>query len=208
MKKLLIPCVALSALLFACNSSESSNTTTDSTNGMANTTTDTATMVNTDRDSNDGMAGMNNSDSANGGKDFITDAAGGGMMEVQLGQLAKTHAASQAVKDFGAMMVRDHSKANDELKAIAAKNNVTLPATLDNKFQKHIDDLSKKNGAEFDKDYMSMMVDDHQDDIKMFEKCAKNEDEKAEVKTFAAKTLPVLYKHLDQAKKVNDALKQ
>ena len=206
MKKMLIPCIALSALLFACNSSENSNTTTDSTNSTANTTTDTATMVNTDRDSNDGMAGMH-SDSANDSRDFITDAAGGGMMEVQLGQLAKTHAASQAVKDFGAMMVRDHSKANEELKAVAAKNNVTIPATLDNKFQKHIDDLSKKNGADFDKDYMSMMVDDHQDDIKMFEKCAKNEDEKADVKTFAAKTLPVLYKHLDQAKKVKDALK-
>ena len=203
---MLIPCIALSALLFACNSSENSNTTTDSTNSTANTTTDTATMVNTDRDSNDGMAGMH-SDSANDSRDFITDAAGGGMMEVQLGQLAKTHAASQAVKDFGAMMVRDHSKANDELKAVAAKNNITIPATLDNKFQKHIDDLSKKNGADFDKDYMSMMVDDHQDDIKMFEKCAKNEDEKADVKTFAAKTLPVLYKHLDQAKKVKDALK-
>jgi putative membrane protein len=192
MKKLLIPSMALSALLFACNSSETKNTTTDST------ATDTAVMVNHDND-------VMKNDSSDNSEDFTSDAAYGGMMEVQLGQLAKTHAASQAVKDFGAMMVKDHSKANEELKAIAAKNNVTLAATLPDKFQKHIDDLSKKNGAEFDKDYMSMMVDDHEDDIKMFERCAKKDDEKADVKAFAAKTLPVLYKHLDAAKKIKDA---
>jgi putative membrane protein len=184
--------MALSGLLFACNSAETNKTSTDST------VTDTAVMVNHDND-------VINNDSSDNSEDFTTDAAYGGMMEVQLGQLAKTHAASQAVKDFGAMMVKDHSKANDELKGIAAKNNVTLAAALPDKFQKHIDDLSKKNGAEFDKDYMSMMVDDHEHDIKMFERCAKKDDEKADVKAFAAKTLPVLYKHLDAAKKIKDA---
>ena len=191
MKRLLIPCMALSALLFACNSPESTNTSTDS---VANTTTDTTTMVHDE---------MRN-DSSDNSEDFISDAATGGVMEVKLGELAKTNAASKAVKDFAAMMVRDHSKANDELKEIAVKNNVTIPATLPDKYQKHIDDLSKKNGAEFDKDYISLMVDDHEDDIKMFERCAKKDDEKADVKAFAAKTLPTLYKHLDAAKKIKD----
>ena len=191
MKRLLIPSMALSALLLACNSPESTNTSTDS---VANTTTDTTTMVHDE---------MRN-DSSDNSEDFISDAATGGVMEVKLGELAKTNAASKAVKDFAAMMVRDHSKANDELKEIAVKNNVTIPATLPDKNQKHIDDLSKKNGAEFDKDYISLMVDDHEDDIKMFERCAKKDDEKADVKAFAAKTLPTLYKHLDAAKKIKD----
>lgn len=198
MKKLIIPCMALAALLFACNSSETKSTTTDSMDNTANTTDTSTAMENHD---------MMNNDSSDNSEDFTTDAAYGGMMEVQLGELAKTHAASQAVKDFGAMMVKDHSKANDELKSIAAKNNVTLAGTLPDKHQRHIDDLAKKNGAEFDKDYMDMMVDDHEKDIKMFERCAKDEDEKADVKAFAAKTLPTLYKHLDAAKKIKDGLK-
>ena len=194
MKRVLIPCIALSALLFACNSPESTSTTTDS--AVTENTADTTTMVH-----NEEMR----SDSADNSEDFITDAAAGSMMEVRLGELAKTNAASKAVKDFAAMMVTDHSKASDELKAIAAKNNVAIPATLPDKTQKHIDDLSKKNGAEFDKDYISLMVEDHEDDIKMFERCAKKDDEKADVKAFAAKSLPTLYKHLEASKKIKDA---
>lgn len=197
MKRLLIPCMALSAILFACNSPESTNTTTDSADTAVNTNTDTTTMVDHDDDIRN--------DSADNSEDFITDAAAGAMMEVRLGELAKTNAASKAVKDFAAMMVSDHSKASEELKSIAAKNNVTIPATLPDKSQKHIDDLSKKSGSEFDKDYISLMVDDHEDDIKMFERCAKKEDEKADVKAFAAKSLPTLYKHLEAAKKIKDA---
>lgn len=204
MKKLLIPCFALSSLVMACNSSTSSSSTTDSSSTTEMQTTDTASVVNTDT----GSTSMKNmSDTASKNEDFLTDAAGGGMMEVQLGELAKTHAASQAVKDFGAMMVRDHSKANDEIKALAAKDNITLPAALPNKLQNHVDDLSKENGADFDKDYISMMVDDHEDDIKMFEKCAKSDKDGAAVKTFAAKTLPTLYKHLDAAKKIKESMK-
>jgi len=197
MKKiLLIPALSLALFMAACHSSETSSTKTDSS---ASISADTATMVHTDT-----TAVMNND---NNNADFLTEAAGGGMMEVQLGQLAKTHASSQAVKDFGSMMVRDHSNANTQLKSIATKKNVTLPATLPEKLQKHVDDLTAKNGAEFDKDYISMMVDDHEKDIKLFEKCAKNDKEDADVKGFAAKTLPTLYKHLDAAKAIKDKMK-
>jgi len=205
MKKIvLIPALSLAAFMVACNSSETSNTSTDSS-GM-NNSNDTATVVRNDSSTamnTDTGMNMNNNNNA----DFLTEAAGGGMMEVQLGQLAKTHAASKAVKDFGAMMVRDHSNANAQLKSVAAKKNVTLPAALPDKLQKHVTDLTAKNGEEFDKDYISMMVDDHQDDIKLFEKCAKNDKEDADVKAFAAKTLPTLYKHLDAAKAIKDKQK-
>ena len=200
MKKImLIPALSLAAFMVACNSSETSNTSTDSSG--INNTDDTATVIR-----NDSTTAVN-TDTDNNNTDFLTEAAGGGMMEVQLGQLAKTHASSQAVKDFGSMMVRDHSNANTQLKSIATKKNVTLPATLPEKLQKHVDDLTAKNGAEFDKDYISMMVDDHEKDIKLFEKCAKNDKEDADVKGFAAKTLPTLYKHLDAAKAIKDKMK-
>ena len=204
MKKItFIPALSLAAFMVACNSPETKNTSTDSASTMSSDTTvvrDTSTPL-TGTDTT--RMGNNNDNNA----DFLTEAAAGGMMEVTLGQLAKTHASSQAVKDFGAMMVRDHSNANTQLKSVAAKKNITLPAALPDKLQKHVDDLSKKNGEEFDKDYISMMVDDHQDDIKMFEKCAKSDKDDADVKAFAAKTLPTLYKHLDAAKAIKDKQK-
>ena len=51
-----------------------------------------------------------------------------------------------------------------------------------------------------------MMVDYHKEDIDEFEKCSNNSKD-ADLKAFAAKTLPVLRTHLDSAKAINDALK-
>jgi putative membrane protein len=137
---------------------------------------------------------------------FAVEAASGGMMEVQLGELAQQKASSQAVKDFGSMMVRDHSKANDELKALAGTKNITLPPAPGEDHMDHIKKLSEKSGKEFDKDYISMMVDDHQDDIDKFEKCSKDAKD-PELKAFADKTLPKLREHLAAAKKIQDGMK-
>jgi putative membrane protein len=137
---------------------------------------------------------------------FAVEAASGGMMEVQLGELAQQKASSQAVKNFGSMMVRDHSKANDELKALAGNKNITLPPAPGEDHMDHIKKLSEKSGKEFDKDYISMMVDDHQDDIDKFEKCSKDAKD-PELKAFADKTLPKLREHLAAAKKIQDGMK-
>ncbi|KAA8476415.1 DUF4142 domain-containing protein [Arcticibacter tournemirensis] len=139
--------------------------------------------------------------------DFMVKAADAGMAEVELGNLAQQNASDQRVKDFGAMMVKDHTKANDELKALAATKNVTLPATLGEEHQKHFEEMKKMTGAEFDKHYMDMMVNDHQKVIDMFESASENEKD-LDVKAFASKTLPVLNAHLASAKEVNDALKK
>ena len=137
---------------------------------------------------------------------FAVEAASGGMMEVQLGELAQQKAANQKVKDFGAMMVRDHSKANDDLKTIAGSKNITLPPAPGEDHMEHIKKLSEKSGKEFDKDYIKMMVDDHEKDIDHFEKCSKDAKD-AELKAFAAKTLPTLREHLAEAKKIWDVVK-
>jgi len=137
---------------------------------------------------------------------FAVEAASGGMMEVQLGELAQQKAANQKVKDFGAMMVRDHSKANDDLKTIAGSKNITLPPAPGEDHMEHIKKLSEKSGKEFDKDYIKMMVDDHEKDIDHFEKCSKDAKD-AELKAYAAKTLPTLREHLAEAKKIWDVVK-
>ena len=72
------------------------------------------------------------------------------------------------------MMVKDHIKANTELKAVAITKNITLPDTLSYKCQKTIADLGLKTGKDFNKAYADLMVSDHKDDIDDF----KNEAEK------------------------------
>ncbi|GAB3915105.1 DUF4142 domain-containing protein [Larkinella knui] len=138
--------------------------------------------------------------------EFAVKAASGGMMEVELGKLAQQKAQNQKVKDFGAMMVTDHSKANEEFKTIAASKNMTIPATLSDEHQKHVDDLSKLSGAEFDKEYVKLMVDDHKEDIDLFKDASFNAKD-PDIKAFAGKTLPTLQKHHDAIKAIQDGMK-
>jgi putative membrane protein len=138
--------------------------------------------------------------------EFIVKAASGGMMEVQAGQMAQQKAVNARIKSFGEMMVADHTKANDELKALAATKNITVPPALGEDHQKHVNDLQTKAGKDFDKEYMSMMLDDHKKDVSDFEKAAENATD-PDIKAFAAKTLPVLRMHLDSAQAIKDAMK-
>jgi putative membrane protein len=135
------------------------------------------------------------------------NAAQGGMLEVQLGQLAADKGASQEVKDFGSKMVTDHSKANDELKAIASSKDLTLPDKLDSKHQAAIDKLSKLSGAAFDKAYVSAMVKDHKGDDAEFAKEAKSGGD-ADIKAFAGKTdESVIKMHLQMIEGIQSKMK-
>jgi putative membrane protein len=138
--------------------------------------------------------------------EFAVDAADGGLMEVRLGDLAQTNASSAAVKEFGATMSKEHGMANDELKALAAKKNITLPTSLSDDKQKKYDDLAAKKGADFDKAYISFMVDDHKEDISEFEEAAKDAKD-PEVKSWAAGKVPALKHHLEMAEAIHNAKK-
>jgi putative membrane protein len=129
---------------------------------------------------------------------FVEEAAQGGMAEVELGRLAASKASDPDVKAFGQRMVDDHSKANDQLKTVAASKGVTLPTALKGDMKALHDKLSKTSGAEFDKMYMSHMVKDHQKDVKEFEK-ESTSGKDADVKQFASTTLPTLREHLQMA---------
>ena len=137
---------------------------------------------------------------------FAVAAADGGQLEVDLGKMAVKQGMSKQIKALGAMMEKDHSKANAELKAIAMSKNITLPDALSDKSQKMKDDLAAKKGADFDKAYADLMVSDHKEDIDDFKKEAdKGMD--ATLMAFAKNTLPTLEHHLmmsEQAKKMTD----
>ncbi|MDN3655442.1 DUF4142 domain-containing protein [Ferruginibacter paludis] len=190
--------IAVIAMAQACNSG--SNTDSVKAANEANDNKDSASTA-AKMDTATSATKMNTMPVDKDDADFAVKAANGGMMEVQLGNYAQQNAVSKRVKDFGAMMVKDHTKANEELKSIAASKNITLPSSIGTDAQKDMDDLMKKKGNDFDKAYMNMMLDDHKNDVKEFEKAAKDCKD-PEIKTFAGKTLPVLLAHLDSTKAI------
>ncbi|MES2113004.1 MAG: DUF4142 domain-containing protein [Bacteroidota bacterium] len=137
---------------------------------------------------------------------FIVDAANGGMTEIDLGKLALQKGVSKQVKNFGLMMVKDHSKINDMVKAIAVTKNISIPKAPGAKEQKIISKLTGKSGKDFDKAYIDDMIEDHQDDIKAFQTAAKKCLD-PDVKSFAAKTIPILQEHLDAINAIKDSMK-
>lgn len=200
--------------MFACGSpSNNDGIDADSTGAIRSAPSNTDVDRDLDRD----MAG----DSARAGQgtagtqsnvddrtsNFMNDAAMGGMAEVQLSKLAQDKATNTRVKNFAEMMVRDHTAANNDLETIAQQKNVMLRKELEGNRKDDYEDLSKKTGADFDRAYMKIMVDDHQDAINDFEKAAENGTD-PDVKTFASQKLPTLRKHLDEAKAIQKSLKQ
>jgi putative membrane protein len=137
---------------------------------------------------------------------FVTKAAQGGLAEVELGRLATERGSSPKVKAFGQRMVEDHSRANHELKTIAANQGVMLPASMDSKSMDTKNRLSNLTGAEFDRAYMRDMVTDHKEDVAEFQKEAESGTD-PDVKAWAAKTLPMLKEHLQLAEETLNAVK-
>jgi len=131
-------------------------------------------------------------------RDFVMDAAMGGMLEVELGRVAAQQGTSEAVKQFGQRMVDDHSKANSELMTLASSKGVTLPAALDDKHRQEVTKLSAMSGAEFDRAYAKLMLSDHKKDVSEFEKQSTRATD-PDIKAFATKTLPTLKEHLQLA---------
>ena len=196
MKKLSIGAILLSGacIFYACNGSNSTESTTSSDSTATNMSSDTTKTSDKKMDTTTNNAGNQMVDQST--KDFVADAATGGMMEVELGNLAQQKAKNQRVKDFGKMMVDDHTQANNNLKDITSRKNITVPAAITDDQKKEMDKLSKKSGADFDKAYVDMMVDDHKKDIAAFKKASGNVGDN-DIKNFATSTLPTLQKHLD-----------
>lgn len=139
-------------------------------------------------------------------EEFVVEAAQGALLEVKLGELAQVNGSAQLVKDFGKTMSAEHAKGYEDLKALAIQKKITIPEGLSKKGNHKLEKLSKKTGHEFDKEYMDYMVEDHHDDVESFEEAA-DELKDADVKAWAAKTLPMLKQHLAMAKAGYKAVK-
>jgi putative membrane protein len=209
------PIVCAAALAVACNGNKTADTRNDNRNEPAAV----------------GTAGEADRTAVHDGeKDFINHQLSDGTAEVELGKMASERAVNPDVKRFGQMMVQDHTTAGSELKEIAGKYNVTPAPKGDDKHKDLMDRLSKLRGADFDREYIKAMVDDHENAVDSLESRVDstaglkdritNKDsanaqvvpEKTDnapamaVNQWAAKTLPVVRHHLDEAKTIHDKL--
>ncbi|MGD0913570.1 MAG: DUF4142 domain-containing protein [Terracidiphilus sp.] len=137
---------------------------------------------------------------------FIDMAAQTDMLEANLGQQAANQAASQDVKDYAQMLVNDHTADYQQLSALAAKDNFTVPKGLDDEHTKVATSFSKLNGKAFDQKYVHTMIEGHTKAISVYT-MESADAQSGDVKSYAAATLPTLQKHLDGAKDVVKKLK-
>jgi putative membrane protein len=138
---------------------------------------------------------------SNPDQSFFMSAAEAGLAEVVAGGDAQSKGSSQAVKDFGAMMVKDHTAANKKLKSIAASKGIELPAEPGSKHKAMKKEMDMKSGASFDKDYVKGQIKDHKDTIDLLKKeIATGKD--PEAKAFASDTLPKVNDHLDKINRI------
>ena len=154
-------------------------------------------------------------------RNWVEDRLEGGLREVKLGELASQKAQNADVKAFGRMMVSDHTKAGDELKQMVAKHNIVAPTALEDDNRDVFERLSKLQGAEFDREYINRMVDDHEATLKALEDRLDKEGDndnprytpkksdnqfETQLNQWSAKTIPTVRQHLEKAKQLDEKL--
>lgn len=136
-------------------------------------------------------------------QDFVTEAAESDMFEIASSKLALERA-DAATKKFAQQMIDDHTKTTTELKGMVTggKIKAALPPAMSETQQDTLNDLKGLQGDDFTRQYHSDQVDAHEDAVDLFKRYG-DEGEQADLKTWAAKTLPTLQHHLDMAKALN-----
>jgi putative membrane protein len=134
-------------------------------------------------------------------KMFVNEAGGGGLAEVELGQLAQQQAANPEVKQFGQRMVQDHGQANQKLMAIAKELGATPPEKPGEKAEATKRELKGMAGEKFDQAYIRTMIKDHDQTVALFQREAQ-EGQSEQLRKFAEETLPTIQEHLQMARSI------
>jgi len=194
----LLAVVLAASMAVACGRNDNNRTTADNPNG----TVGTGGEIRADDAAGDNAASRDV-------EGWVRDIVMKGTAEIELGKLASERAANAQVKEFGAMMVKDHTMAGNELKqAIAGK--IAVQEQMDEKHRELAQKLRGLQGAEFDREYMNAMVDGHQEVRDMVKRRAdekpNNEPVENAVNAWAAKALPTVEHHLQMAEQLRDRL--
>jgi putative membrane protein len=131
-------------------------------------------------------------------KSILITASTGNAAEIVLGQLAADSSQTQAIKEFGQMMVTDHTSAEAGVSSIASKYGVTVPGTLDAEHEQLRQQLLTLKGRSFDSLYIHSQVNDHLNTVIQFQ-TAHDLGNNSELGVFIVNTLPTLQQHLQQA---------
>ena len=136
--------------------------------------------------------------------DFVTKAGEAGLFEVQTSKLALQRSRNPEIREFATHMIHDHQKAAAELKRVALKDHIRTPSVLDHDLKGKYKDLAKK-GDDFDKKYVHLQVDAHNDAVNLFTDYSQNGKD-SRLKDFASQTLPVLQTHQSDIKAIHDKM--
>ncbi|ATP56766.1 DUF305 domain-containing protein [Pedobacter ginsengisoli] len=187
--RILLPAVLWCMLsLNACRNTDNSTTNTLADSSLEQTMTDTSAV-----NRGEGM------------QFFLEKAAIAGNMEVEIGKMAESKASNPRVKEFAEKMVKDHTKTNNNLKKLADNKKITIPTSIPEADQNHINEMAKLSGAQFDKHYMDMMVKDHVKTLDLFKSATTSGD--IDVRRFAARTLRMIEGHYKLATDLSFDLK-
>ena len=135
---------------------------------------------------------------------FMTNAAEINMEEIALGNLAQQRATSQAVKNFGKMLVDDHSQLNTKVQMLASQKNIALPDSATKTIKNAEEELRQTD--QFDQDFINKMINGHKDAIDLFQRAIKEVSD-SDIKALATSALPQLQTHLDSAQVIEKLLK-
>ncbi len=130
---------------------------------------------------------------------FASQAAIIGKAEIELGQIALKNTQDAGVRKYAERMVKDHSAADKKLKAIAAKESLQLPQSLDQEHESLKMKLQSLKGEDFDRAYVKAMANGHDKAVALFESASQQTQMPGELKQFAASTLPTLEEHKEMA---------
>jgi len=137
-------------------------------------------------------------------KDFVKDAAKANQFAIQAGQLAEKQGNSEMVKNLGKQISADRKQANQQLEKVAAQKNFKTPTEPANK--RDLEKLQGLHGAEFDKEYVDLMVKDQYKDVRKYWKQAQKSTDPA-VKKYADGHVAMLQKDLQMSQQAQTALK-
>ncbi|HEX7086557.1 MAG TPA: DUF4142 domain-containing protein [Vicinamibacterales bacterium] len=153
---------------------------------------------------------------------FVQQAASGNLAEIELGQLASTRAQNEEVRRFAQRMVEEHTKSLDQLRSAVFSASITLPTELGSEHQQVRERLSELQGEEFDREYMEVMVDEHEKMADMLEESSGRAGMQpgaaspsnaqlggglAPLNSWASQTLPIVQEHLEQARQIRQRLR-
>jgi putative membrane protein len=142
---------------------------------------------------------------------FVTKASSGNNFEIAAGALAQSKGNNAAVIHFGEHMVTDHGMAATELKALADQNGWSIMAAtqMEPKQQQDLAMLAAVSGTDFDKKFVQIMVNSHQETVALFESASTESGvPDAGLRNFASAKLPTLRTHLQDAITLNTTVNQ